>query len=102
MRKPSKKIILNCVGFGVIVGGLIILLFFNFSITGLVENSTCNENSTRTIGICKSLRTDDCYIFCQDYQFKCINNNFLPVKEDNVTVCHDKGWVDPRTGVKYE
>lgn len=84
-----------------LIAGIVVIVILVFSFPVVVSDG-CNEDSTKVMAICKVQRVSSCYVWCQDYTFKCIEKEWLPIGADQIAVCHDKGWVDPRTGVVYE
>lgn len=53
--------------------------------------------SIETRAICEELKEEDCYYRCHDEVFLVIAGKRMSVHKSDKYVCHEEGWVDPRT-----
>jgi hypothetical protein len=92
MRK-AIVIVLLLVLFSFLLG----FLLSRLTIGGEVKRKEFAGFSVETRAVCEELKEPDCYYRCHDEVFLIMGGREISIYKSDEYVCHEEGWVDPRT-----
>jgi hypothetical protein len=65
--------------------------------SGTIQRGGITDFSVETKAVCEELKNSTCYYKCHDEVFLIIAGRETSIHKNSEYVCHEEGWVDPRT-----